>query len=1127
MKIKQIYSLGVGIFIFWSIQFSSELLAQKPNYKFRSILESNGLINTTVQALYEDSYGFIWIGTHHGLQRYDGKIFTNFEKTSDSTGLSGNYIDDFCEDGDGNLWIATANGLNTYFRKSDKIDRYRWKSSHERELRNMRAGRVLWDQNEQGLIWISALNIGLIRLNIKTDSATIFRLPESSGRWVQGLMAHPFKPDKLIIGSTSIYEFDKGSGKFDEIFALEQNKNIPNNTVNDIILDPTDNHVIWCATGDVWGRGSLGGVLRFNLRTLESMILSNKTRRGEIPDVHILQICFSDHDKLWVGTRNYGALLYDLTTDKFFQYRYNEFEAGSFVTENAVRSIILDRSGTLWFGTWGDGMSVLSPALQKFKHFKHLPGKSDILADNYIMCIDEDKEGNIWIGTKAGGLNKYDPSTQTFNNYFQEFQRTGSNPNQITYLFYDSKENLWIGTYDDALYKYRPETGETTHYNKGDSPKEISQKRITAINEFVPGEILISTYGGGLNVYYYETNEFEQYVNNPSDSTSIGDNQIWLPFLGSDGNYYFGGNSVAGFIQFNPKTKKFNLPPVNRTFTTFLDVATTNDGRTFIDAISIGLAEIIIGDTVSVVSHSTKESRDIRNVESITIDKSNDLWMGTSNGLVKYDIETNKYTRYDLDDGLQGYVFTRYAGFCSSTGELYFGGRNGINIFHPDDLVLSSYKPPVVFTEFRLFQDNVEIGENSPLKQNILLMDFIELDFDQNDFSIAFAALDYSNPHKINYKYRLVNHDDDWIPNGNLAAASYTNMDPGRYTFQVMSTNADGVWNEETVSLEITIFPPWWQTTIAFIIYGILFIIGVIVVDRYQRKRLKEKARAQAREKELAQANQIRKAYDKLKTTQSQLLHSEKMASLGELTAGIAHEIQNPLNFVNNFSEVSVDLVVEMNQEIDTAKLEEVKEIATDLKQNLEKIHHHGQRASSIVKGMLEHSRAGDGNKEPTDLNAMADEYLRLAYHGIRAKDKSFNADFKADLDENLPKINIVGQDIARVVLNLINNAFYAVASKASTTKDPDYKPLVSIHTNMQDHQVEIRVKDNGGGIPADIIDKIFQPFFTTKSSGEGTGLGLSLSYDIITKGHGGELKVETQKNEGSEFIIKLPIITN
>ena len=245
------------------------------------------------------------------------------------------------------------------------------------------------------------------------------------------------------------------------------------------------------------------------------------------------------------------------------------------------------------------------------------------------------------------------------------------------------------------------------------------------------------------------------------------------------------------------------------------------------------------------------------------------------------------------------------------------------------------------------------------------------------------------------------------------------------------------------------------------------------------------------------------------------------MASLGELTAGIAHEIQNPLNFVNNFSEVSTELVDELNIEIDKGNTEDVKQIALDLKQNLEKINHHGKRAGDIVKGMLQHSRSSSGVKEPTDINALADEYLRLAYHGLRAKDKSFNATLKTDFDESVGNINIVPQDIGRVILNLIMNAFYAVDEKKKQQPE-GYDPTVSVSTKKNSDTIEVKVKDNGIGIPQKVLDKIFQPFFTTKPTGQGTGLGLSLSYDIV-KAHGGELIVGTKEGEGTEFILSLP----
>ncbi|HEY4967779.1 MAG TPA: ATP-binding protein, partial [Puia sp.] len=267
--------------------------------------------------------------------------------------------------------------------------------------------------------------------------------------------------------------------------------------------------------------------------------------------------------------------------------------------------------------------------------------------------------------------------------------------------------------------------------------------------------------------------------------------------------------------------------------------------------------------------------------------------------------------------------------------------------------------------------------------------------------------------------------------------------------------------------------------------------------------------------------NQLNQSIEELKSTQAQLIQSEKMASLGELTAGIAHEIQNPLNFVNNFSDINKELLTEMNEEIQKGNYEEVKSIAKDLTDNEEKINHHGRRADSIVKGMLQHSRTSVGNKEFTDINALADEYLRLAYHGIRAKDKTFNASMQTDFDQSVGNVNIIPQDMGRMLLNLFNNAFYAVNEK-SKVSEAGYAPTVSVSTKKKNGWLEIRVRDNGNGMPQKVQDKIFQPFFTTKPTGQGTGLGLSMSYDII-KAHGGEIKVDTQEGVFTEFTIQIP----
>jgi len=348
-----------------------------------------------------------------------------------------------------------------------------------------------------------------------------------------------------------------------------------------------------------------------------------------------------------------------------------------------------------------------------------------------------------------------------------------------------------------------------------------------------------------------------------------------------------------------------------------------------------------------------------------------------------------------------------------------------------------------------------------------------------------------------------------------------------------------------------TFFQDWKNYLETGVLFAVLWLVASLLLNRRQQQALKKEQLRTAHEEEQNKIIQGRKAelelqvaertaeitkqkealevtLEELKATQSQLIQSEKMASLGELTAGIAHEIQNPLNFVNNFSEVSSELLDEMNAEMEKGDLDEAIAIAKDIKQNLEKITFHGKRADAIVKGMLQHSRSSTGQKEPTDINKLADEYFRLAYHGLRAKDKSFNATLKTDYDPTIGNVQLITQDIGRVVLNLITNAFYATADKKKAAQlsgsAAPYEPTVTVTTKKLPDAVQIKVSDNGNGIPPTIVSKIFQPFFTTKPTGQGTGLGLSMSYDIVTKGHGGTLEVQTSEGKGATFIITLPI---
>ena len=374
--------------------------------------------------------------------------------------------------------------------------------------------------------------------------------------------------------------------------------------------------------------------------------------------------------------------------------------------------------------------------------------------------------------------------------------------------------------------------------------------------------------------------------------------------------------------------------------------------------------------------------------------------------------------------------------------------------------------------------------------------------------------------------YKLIAELYKEIGNGDLAAETYAiytakqdSIQAEQNKYRSISFEAEQQMSEQNRAIAQLESQNKISSLTKNFLIGIAALFVLIAAGLYNRFRVKKKAN-----------KVLEKTLTDLKSTQAQLIQSEKMASLGELTAGIAHEIQNPLNFVNNFSDLNTELIDELTDEAEKGNLEEVKAIAKDLRGNEQKINHHGKRADAIVKGMLQHSRTNSGTKEPTDINALADEYLRLAYHGLRAKDKSFNATMKTDFDQTIGKVDLISQDIGRVILNLITNAFYAVSEKAKSTST-GYEPTVIVRTQKLvppiggkgGQCIEISISDNGPGIPNHILDKIFQPFFTTKPTGQGTGLGLSLSYDIV-KAHGGELKVETKEGEGSEFTIILPI---
>jgi signal transduction histidine kinase len=511
------------------------------------------------------------------------------------------------------------------------------------------------------------------------------------------------------------------------------------------------------------------------------------------------------------------------------------------------------------------------------------------------------------------------------------------------------------------------------------------------------------------------------------------------------------------------------------------------------------------------------------------VDRSGNLWFSNLLRQVgKVNPSTGSVYFLSEVDGFQKQYFDQFAPSAQdSRGNIYFGNGYTGGSEPLGSFALTKVQPgnESSASHARVYLKTLKVNEEEyPLSISVNNLQELSMPHNENNLTLEAGIIDYFARGAGRLRFKLEGDDiqHEWVYIGADQHIRLENLQPGSYRLLIQASTIGTEMMSPEKILSITISNPYWKTW-AFQIFVVLVFIAIIYAIIQYRSRSLKQQNILLEQKIMMRTNDLKHSLDELKATQTQLIQSEKMASLGQLTAGIAHEIQNPLNFVQNFSELSQELLDEMKQEIKNGNLNAAWEISEDVKENLQKVLHHGKRADGIVKGMLQHSRSSSGIKEPTSINNLADEYLRLAFHGLRAKDKTFNAAITTNFDDSVGMINIIPQDIGRVILNLITNAFYAVTEKKKSLSDA-YEPSVTVTTKMSNGKIEISVKDNGSGIPQNIIEKIFQPFFTTKPTGEGTGLGLSLSYDII-KAHNGELKVETKEGEWTNFRIILPAV--
>ncbi|MGE5340487.1 MAG: two-component regulator propeller domain-containing protein [Candidatus Omnitrophota bacterium] len=813
MRDTVIIWLGFWIIVLTQINVNA---SQGNDIRFKHLSIADGLSQSAVTCMIQDGLGFMWFGTQNGLNRYDGynfKVYTN--EQNKETSISDSFVTAMITDRYGNLWIGTkSGGLNKFDRAHDCFTRYMHNPNDSRSLSNNEVTMICEDRS--GKLWIGTRDGQLNRFDPKSNTFTHYAIHNNA---VYGNSANVIyeSNDKLWIGSDNgLFTFEPNTRVFKKSESLKQIR------VNAIWEDRSG--ILWIGTN-----GS--GLIKFNCETNRVTDLYSKDSKT-LSDNRIRCIYKDKEGRLWVGTQD-GLNLLDKDKNEFIQYKNSPTEKFS-LSINDVLSIVQDRSGILWLGTYGGGLNVYDHDFQRFNLYNNEGGKPDGLSSNTVWFIHEDKNGILWVGTYGEGLNRLDRKTGQYKKYL--------NKNDIRCIVEDDKGMFWLGTYDAGFLKFDPQKGNVlAWYGK---EQGLSDNRVVTICVGQPGVLWIGTYGGGLNIFDSKNRTFKVFNQRNS---GLSNDQIRKIVKDKDGTLWIGTDG-GGVNRFDPIREVFTI--YNRHLKKLSNDRIRTiyiDGRTLWIGTDGGLNQLTDREMGTLVSYGIKEGLPNQTVYGILGDKKGNLWMSTDKGISMFNPKTKLFKNYDIEDGLQSLEFNSGAYYKNQrTSEMFFGGINGFNAFFPADIKDDSYLPPVVITDFLLFNKSVKLKSedpNSPLDKSIIETTQITLNYEQNMFSFEFAALAFSNPNKNIYKYQLKGYDNEWLTtNSKIRRATYTNLKPGNYTFMVRGANKDWKWNEVYTSIDIKILPSFWNSWGAYLLYfSILFSLALWFIWSQHTKVSREK----------------------------------------------------------------------------------------------------------------------------------------------------------------------------------------------------------------------------------------------------------------------------------------------
>jgi len=1086
---------------------------------------------------------FIWIGTDDGLNRYDGYNFVIYKHLpGNENTLSNSSINSILEDRKGNLWIGTSEGLNLFDRENDCfIHPSNWPKQSILTIA----------ENEEGNLWIGTDN-GLYYYNLKLDSFKLYR-PSisgegkiSSGR-IQSILIDRTK--NVWIGtSNGLNLFDKRSDSFINFSHQKDNPNsLGGNGVRALIEDETGR--LWI--GNTSGLDMMLPIEKNPDKAIFKHYQYNPYNKKGITEGTVLSLLEDrKNQKLWIGVENGCLNMIDLkeineSYDNFSCYCSDPTKLYS-LSNNSVYSLFKDKQGNIWIGTWGNGINIISIAREKFTLYRTEPFNTNSLINNHVNTFFDDNDF-LWIGTE-GGLERFNKKNRTFKHYIHNpIDKTTIGSNAIVTINKDAMGTLWVGGWNSGLNRFNYKNESFTRYYRG--PNDISSvdiKHVFAINPAPNGNLWLGTIYNGLILFKPDSGIVENF--NPANS-DITSNYVEAIMQAKDGSFWLSSN--VSLDRFDPKTKTFfhfrPNPNDSASIKSNMIFSMNEDSKGNIWIGTNAGLHLYNKATNGFKTYLTNDGLPDNSIKSINEDNRGNLWLGTNKGLSEFINGTTTpakpiFKNFTIEDGLQGNEFWRNSSYKSPEGLMYFGGTNGFNVFNPDSITETNHIINVVFVDFLVFNKPVSIDEkDSPIKQSISLADEITLNHAQSVFSFRYVAINYISPQKTQYAYMMEGFEEKWNYVGERREATYTNLDPGEYTFKVKANN-NGIWYKKIASIKVIILPPWWQTLWFRILTFFAFATSIVLfyylrLAMYRKKEKELSELVHQRTIELTDANKILfenkllmeehseellAQSENLKTTNDLLVQKQELIKLqadtiqdtnvelrklnstkDRILSIIGHDLRNPFNVVSGFS----DLLLEDFNNLSPETIE----------MYLLQISQSSKNGNILLGNLLQWSRtqAGGITFEPIQLNLLLVVKDTFDFLGGDALKKKIGIHLQIEQDVNI----IADENMLKTILrNLLSNALKFTPENGS----------ISITSTLNSEYVEVCISDSGVGIPKEKIPLLFkiETNISTKgtSNETGTGLGLILCKEFVEK-HQGKIWVESEIGIGTQFKFILPLM--